>query len=439
MSKRKIMLMIFTLVFTVVTACSPGSPSSTAPSADSQNQPNATEKPPEKAEIRVAWFGNQARHDMMNKIMDNFQAKYPHITVLREFAATNDYWMRLTTQTAGRNAPDLFVMQFDRFENYVSKGQLLQLDDLVKSKIIDISDFDATHIKNGQSNGKTYGISLGGSIRGLFYNTKMFQDAGIALPKEDWTWNDFVNASIQLTKNLNKKGVYAVEDFGGSTDVLFTYMGSGEFDFFKDGKLGFPKSELKKYFEMMEGLRGAGAIPPPDVQAELGGKSQPESMFGKGQVAMQFKPTNQLGLYQKVTKDELNVTRIPMLTKPGDFIGSTNWVISAHSKHPKEAAMLLNYLVNDTEAIDLWRIELGPLPSKKMSDYIYPKLEAADKKLVDYTAKTLPITKPVKEFPERGNEVLSIFSGIYEKVAYKKLTIDQAVNEFFAESEKILK
>lgn len=436
--KRVSMFILSALFLLNAAACT----DSKAPQTVQTETKKVEEKAPQKAEIRVAWFGNQDRHDMMNKMMDNFQKKYPHITIMREFAVTNDYWRKVTTQSAGKSAPDLFVMQYDRFDDYVSKGQLLQLDDLIKSGVINLADFIPAHIDNGKVNGKTYGVSMGGSIRGLFYNTRMFKDAKVAVPQENWTWDDFIKISADLTKNLNQKGMYAIEDFGGGTDAFYTYVRSGGYEYFKGEALGFPKSELKSYLEMMETLRSAGSIPPPEVQTELGGKGQPDSMFGKGKVAMQMKPTNQLVLYQRVTKtDELEVFRMPIRKggKPGDFIGSTNWVIPTYTKNPKEAAMLLNYLVNDTEAIDLWKIELGPLASKKMGEYIYPKLEPADKKLVDYTNKTLPLCKPVGAFPVGGIEVYGVFGGMYEKVAYKKLTIDQAVNEYFSEAEKILK
>lgn len=452
MIMKKVSLFILSaLLILSLTACSGATPTQTTSigtnattTAPPQTTPIATKAtttaPPKPVTIRVAWYGNQARHDMMNQMMDNFQKKYPYITVMREFAVTNDYWSKLTTQAAGKSAPDLFVMQYDRFDDYVNRGQLLQLDDLVKSGVIDLSNFYPKHIENGKVNGKTYGVSMGGSIRGLFYNTKMFKDAGVEFPKENWTWDDFVKTCSDLTKNLNQKGVYAIEDFGGSTDSFYTYIKSAGYEFFKGKELGFPKSELKSWLEMMDTLRTQGLIPSPEVQAELGGKGQPDSMFGKGQVAMQMKPTNQLGLYQKVITDELNVFTFPIRKGGvlGDFIGSTNWVIPEYTKSPTEAAMLCNYLVNDTQAIDLWKIELGPLASKKMMDYIYPSLSVADKKLVDYTDKTLPKLLPVVGFPVGSAEVYSGFASMYEKVAFKKLTIDQAINEYFAEATKIL-
>ncbi len=397
---------------------------------------------PKVVEIRVGWFGNQARHTMINAMLDKFEAKNPNIKTTREFAATDDYWRRLTTQAAGRNAPDIYVMQFHAFDYYAHKGQLMDLDKLVKSSIIDLRDFYPTHIENGKVDGRIYGVSLGGSIRGLFYNTAIFARAGVPAPKEGWTWeDDFVATCKALKKAVNNDDFWAIEDFSGSNDAFFTYVRGKGYDFFKEAKLGFPKSELQSWFELSADLRKAGAIPPAQVMTERGGKAQPESLFGKGNVAMQMKPTNQLPLYQKVTKDELDVFSLPSRKggKNGDFIGSTNWVMASYCKYPEQAGRVINYFVNDFEAIDLWKIELGPLPSKRTSEYIMPKLSASEKKLVVWTEKTLPRCATVVGFPEGGNEVYSDLVGqIADKIAHGKLTIEKGVDEYFNNAEQAL-
>ena len=389
-----------------------------------------------EGELRVAWFGNQKRHDMMNQICDNFEAKY-NVKVIREFASTSDYWNRLTTQVAGKNAPDLFVMQYDRFENYVSRGQLMELSELVNNGMLDVSKFAQGHIKNGMVGDGFYGVSLGGSVRTFVYNTVMFEKAGIEV-QEDWLWEDFIEAGRKIKEAY--PDCYLTEDITLAPDCLQTYIRASGHNFFEGNALGFPKQVLIDYLNMGIELREKGYIPSPEIQVELGDKSQPDSMLAKGMIAMIAKPSNQLPLYQKVMDDHLDCIPFPRLTKEviGDWIGSTNWVIPVYSKNAELACKFLNYFSNTTEAVDLWQVELGPLPNTEMSDYIASKLDDSSKRMVEYVNDMLTKITPVAGFPDNGSEVLNGWRSVAEKVAYGIMTPEAAVDEFFANAELLL-
>ena len=48
--------------------------------------------------------------------------------------------------------------------------------------------------------GKLYGLPNGTQTMVMYYNKKMFDDAGIAYPKDGWTWDEFSDAAKKLTK-----------------------------------------------------------------------------------------------------------------------------------------------------------------------------------------------------------------------------------------------
>ena len=53
--------------------------------------------------------------------------------------------------------------------------------------------------------GKLYGMQLGGWFPWAWVNVKMLQDAGVAVPETDLTWDDVVTIGTQLTKDVNGK------------------------------------------------------------------------------------------------------------------------------------------------------------------------------------------------------------------------------------------
>src|SRR5687767_2942145 len=99
--KKFLLLFMSTILFFGLAACS----SEETKSGESDSE--------EKVELRVAWWGGQARHDKMNELFDLFEEKNPNITVSREFTVENQYAEKFTTQAAGGNAPD--VMQTSSF------------------------------------------------------------------------------------------------------------------------------------------------------------------------------------------------------------------------------------------------------------------------------------------------------------------------------------
>lgn len=56
-------------------------------------------------------------------------------------------------------------------------------------------------------NGKMVGIPFAFSPRVIFFNPKVFEEAGCSLPSAGWTWSDFIGCVEQLTKTLPKSQI----------------------------------------------------------------------------------------------------------------------------------------------------------------------------------------------------------------------------------------
>jgi multiple sugar transport system substrate-binding protein len=250
---RKITLfMLFVLLMSILAACTkkdetvkPNEPSAVSP----QKQ--------EPVELRIAWWGGQARHDMYNKLFDLFQEKYPNITVSREFTGENQYVEKFTTQAAGGNAPD--VMQTSSFfqSDFVSRNMMMDLDPLVASGDLNTKDFDPVAIEGGKVNGKLYAISLGHNITGVIHNTEMFKKAGVDLPKNNWSRDDFFKTAQALQKSLGTTA-WATEDEGGTYRGFEMFAQQRGKSVFKDAGLGVEKQDLVDWYTFWDKMRKAG-------------------------------------------------------------------------------------------------------------------------------------------------------------------------------------
>jgi multiple sugar transport system substrate-binding protein len=145
---------------------------------------------------RVAWEATKS----------GFEAAHPNLKLEINYAPINDptfnYDERLRAMMAGGSAPDTVRVAVRAF---ASEGTLLELDNYVqKDRSFDLGDNLPGVLDTGKWKGKTYVLvgKLGPQI--LYYNVRRFQEAGIALPKEQadkgtWNFDSFVQAAEKLT------------------------------------------------------------------------------------------------------------------------------------------------------------------------------------------------------------------------------------------------
>ena len=122
--------------------------------------------------LRMFWWGSRERAERTDKTNRLFQDKNPGVTITGETLGWSDYWPRLATQTAGRNAPDVIQMDYRYIYEYARRGALLPLDPFV-GKGLDLGDFSEAAIDSGKVDRKIYGVSLG------LNSTAMMFDQGL--------------------------------------------------------------------------------------------------------------------------------------------------------------------------------------------------------------------------------------------------------------------
>ncbi len=392
--------------------------------------------------LRLAWWGGDARHEMYNALADMYEQQNPDIKLDREFAGWGPYWERLATQTAGGNAPDILHMHQLNLEQYAGRGALLDLTPLVESGEIDLSDFSQAIIDSGTLGDHIYMITLGNSAPGTHYNERLFAEAGVAAPSFEWSWDDFVSTATTLSDALGPD-IYGVNDTGGWNETLNLYMRQQGKKLFEGDALGFSKEDLIAYWSIWEELREAGAIPPADMTAEFEGASHADSLLARGIVAMQLASGNQHKLYQAVTEDPLGLTSLPRSNDSqapyGDTVGGAYISLSSETEHPEEAAAFINWFINDLEVATMYNFEHGPPGSVVIQDTLGGDLDPADVRLANlmqFYSQSLQAPDPI---PAASAEVFAAFSRIYQELAFGQFaSVEEAVDAFFEEVDFIL-
>lgn len=433
MKKLKALLFSLISVFLLVgiVGCSSGD-SSKETSGDGKD---------EKVEIRFTWWGDTKRHEVYNGIVDRFEEKYPNIKVKREFGGWPEYWEKLTTQIAGGNAPDVVSMHQFYVADYARRNALLELSDYVKEGTINQGDFAESVVNSGKVDDKLYMIAQGVTMSGLVYNKKLFDELGVEYPKQGWTYDDFT----AKVKELKSKGIWGVQDFsGGQLQPNFRYFArsNGEDLFTEDGKLGFEKETLVEWWTMWDELRKEEAIPDAATGTEYESAPLEQNLFVTGKTAIHQIPANQLYLYQQQFPDgELEMVSMPTLDggKQGEYIEGAYLSITEKSKHPKEAALFINFFVNEEKALELFKVEQGSPGSTKMADFVKPLLEPAQTKAVEFIQSAVNNASTAPYSPAGVTELEAAFKDSASAISFGKMSVEEAADQFMKQAEGILK
>jgi multiple sugar transport system substrate-binding protein len=181
------------LVLLTLAACGPSAPAAT------------TAAPKAKVGGEVVFLVNEDPDAFLGfkSLVAAFSQEQPGVKVtLNNIPDGGDYLKRLAADFAAKTPPDIFEINYRRFGQFAIKGQLEPVDGyLATSTVVQTADFYPAALEAFKFKGKQYCIPQNLSSLEVYYNKKLFTDAGVALPKAGWSWDDFLKAARALTKS----------------------------------------------------------------------------------------------------------------------------------------------------------------------------------------------------------------------------------------------
>jgi len=353
------------------------------------------------------------------EIAKKFEEENPDIKIKFEITPWAQYWTKLETAITGNNAPDVFWMNTPYAQDYIDSGILAPLDDVK----FDEDKFADQYLTAYSKDGSLYGIPKDFDSHALYYNKKLFDEAGVEYPNEDWTWDTWKEAAEKLT-NKDKK-VYGMSTpvtwQGGYYELIYSNGGS---PFNEDGtKSGFDKPETIEALEFYHSFSEEGFAPPVDEQAE----TNIYEMLLAEKVAMGV-----AGSYgvPTVFADEYGLENIDIAPIPkGKTRAVTSnplaHVMSSKTKHPEAAKKWIEYL-SSKEAMEM----------AGESGLVLPVYDGSEGGWVKaYPNQNLQVFVDAKEYavplPNYKNSMsaISLEQDIFNDAWSGKLTIEEACKQ----------
>lgn len=184
----------------VLTACAPGSDSSTTPAGSAPAPSDVATDPSSLGDIELVVWDQEVRgsqNDALVALNKAFEEKYPNITIKRLSQSNDDLQQQITLALSGNDVPDVAQVNNARGDmgQFVKAGQLVDLspysdaykwEDRFSPSVLSKVRYSSDAKTFGEGN--LYGLPQTGEIVGLFYSQKKLDALGATPPT---TWDEY--------------------------------------------------------------------------------------------------------------------------------------------------------------------------------------------------------------------------------------------------------
>ncbi|NLS08151.1 extracellular solute-binding protein [Rhizobium sp. P32RR-XVIII] len=317
-------------------------------------------------EIEYWQYVFDTRVKAMDQLIAEFQKANPDITVKQVTFPYADYQTRVIAANMAGNAPDVMQLFYGWLDKFVAGGilQPLPKDAFPQDKIE--KDFFPI-VTAMKRDGEYYGLPTAVRSLALFYNKKLFKEAGLDPNSPPKTLDEFVAAGQKIAKvdgagNIVVAGStldMAGQDHQWWREVLIRQFGGEPY---KDG-------DTKVNYNDEAGLKALNFYTSLQLEKKIGKAGfmdEGQAAFRGGKAGMTIDGTFRLGAFSSIKDFEWGVTELPANAQGvrSNYASYFANGISSKTKGEElEASKKFLAYLTSPEAMAIWLKTVGELPA----------------------------------------------------------------------------
>ena len=385
----------------------------------------------EDERVRLAWLSNSGQDkETLDKCLQKFTDKTGiGVDTVYIPGGWAEYFTKMQTMIAGGDTIDCAYVAVEGFEMFIDTGMAAPIDDWIETHQEEyestVGDIDPNMLEKVKFDGSVYAIPEEWNNVVTHFNTELLEDAGLSLPDENWSKEEFLEYCEKLTKEkdgIKQYGVYVPTSYFQTEAWLYNFGAAFMNDEMTESTINSP--EAVEAFQLMQDLiYKYGYAPIPE------GNVDPIQQLIDGNVAMGFFgrwPTN---AYEANNFKDVAVQYLPSFYTNQPICGVGGIFTMKASQNPDVATSLANY-IGSADFIKEY-MAAGAIPvldsvaKEVVSELGYPE----NNQIFYESAKTVKSVHAPAQYQECDALITRVLSEILVNQADVQSTLDDAALE----------
>ena len=384
-----------------------------------------------RVEIKLSWWGNDARTEYTIEGVRRFEELYPDIKVNISYSEWSGYEARNRIQMVSATEADVMQINFGWLTEFSPDGNgYYNLTGV--GEYVDLSAFDPEVLNYGRRQGALNAVPIAMNAETVYINKTIYDQYGLDIPE---TWEDFEKAAEVMASD----GIYPLSGAAKSIwllTVAYAEQMTGKSFLRENGTLNFTPEELEIMLDFYDRMVEEKVFPPVEYYDRL----NIDTGVYAGSVAWVSDAAN---YYQKAMENGNAIVVAPYphdaSHKSGDgwyAKPATLYAISKNTDHPREAALLLEFLLNSPEMAELQGVEKGvPLSSRTRKTLLEKNMLNGLQYDASLTMEKNSQIGQMNPFIENG-DLIDLFVTACDQVIFDKSTSGEAARQLYQEIRK---
>jgi multiple sugar transport system substrate-binding protein len=299
--------------------------------------------------VRWTAWGNVRRvENLYKKIISYFEEKHPDIKITYEPYPETE---KILAMFAAGTAPDVILADWNIAQTYGGAGRALALDGLIARDKLDTAKVYGVALDGYRTDGKLYAMPFKIDTHAIFYNKKLFDEAGTKYPTDDWKWNDILTNAQKLTKQDKGQFGFAWYESGYDAYSAWPWMNRGRM-IVKDekGQLKYTFSDPNtvEAFQFLYDLihKHKVMLSPSEATASAMGMGG-EQMFMTGKIGFHMSGDWHLNAFVQIKDFDWDIAMLPYQKARATELGGIGNLINSGSKVKDQAWEYLKFLLSE--------------------------------------------------------------------------------------------
>jgi multiple sugar transport system substrate-binding protein len=162
---------------------------------------NGTDENGASGEIVVQVSGEPEETAVYRAVASDFEDAHPDVAVrLVEIAEKDDHLTRLASSFASGKPPDVFLVNFREYSQFVVRGAVEPVGPLLEEREVDLNAYFEQPIEAFTFQDELQCMPQNISSLVVYYNEDLFEAADLEPPSEGWSWDGFRDTAVALTR-----------------------------------------------------------------------------------------------------------------------------------------------------------------------------------------------------------------------------------------------